>query len=767
MKPKTEGAGTGSRKKRRKKKSKKMAFLKLQLVFIAMFLVMLGVYFGSGLGGKINELHADAVKLVHSSGEEAFRASETSVVYDVNGNLISTLKGDKDVYYLEYADIPENVKTAFISIEDKKFFEHPGVDVKAIMRAAVSYVKNGRVTQGGSTITQQLSRNIYLSHQVSWERKAEEIFISLELEKIYSKTKILEYYINNIYFANGYYGIEAASRGYFNKSTHELSLSQVAFLCAIPNNPTIYDPIDHPDSTIKRRDRILKNMYEDGIITKTEYDAAKAEVITLNVQEKEQQNYIETFIYYCATKELMQLEGFKFEYEFESDKLREEYEERYNEAYAVAQKLLYSNGYEIHTSINPDLQAKLQAAVDEQLSEFDDVNEEGIYKLQGAGTCIDNSTGLVCAIVGGRSQEVTGYTLNRAFQSFRQPGSAIKPLVVYAPSLERGYNPGTVVDDTKVEEGPSNSGDKYEGKMDLRRAVAKSKNTVAWNLFNELTPKIGLTYLTGMEFSKIKDGDRNLSTALGGFTTGASTLEMAGGYATLANGGLFRPATCVVRILDSDGNVLISNENRGGKRVYKSNAVSMMTSMLQSVFTEGTGRGLAIENMACAGKTGTTNDNKDGWFAGYTPYYTTAVWVGYDMPQKVPGLSGASYPGSIWQQFMASLHEGLEYKEFTLEEFEDKGSYVKDVTDEAAEVTDEATEQQNPGEATPEAPPEATPEPTAAPQEQPEATPEPTATIKPTRSPIPIDTPKPTEEPTPEAPIEEPTQLPTEGEVLE
>lgn len=753
-KPATEGQGKNSQKKR-KKKNKKIAFLKLQLVFIAMFLVLLGVYFGSGLGGQINKLHADAVNLVHSSGEETFKASQTSVVYDVNENIISTLKGDKDVYYLDYDEIPDDVKTAFVSIEDKKFFKHPGVDFKAIVRAAVAYVKNGKVTQGGSTITQQLSRNMFLSHQVSWERKAEEIFISLELEKIYSKTKILEYYINNIYFANGYYGIEAASKGYFNKSVNELSLSQQAFLCAIPNNPTLYDPIDNLENTVKRRDRILKNMYEDGAITEEEYTQAKQETITLDVHEKEHQNYIETFIYNCATRELMQLDGFEFQYEFESDAERAEYEKRYDEAYAATQKLLYSNGYQIYTSINPDIQAQLQAAIDEQLSEFSDLSDEGIYKLQSAGTCINNSNGLVCAIVGGRSQDVTGYTLNRAYQSFRQPGSAIKPLVVYTPSLERGYTPDSTVHDVKEEDGPSNSGDSYEGSMSLRRAVAKSKNTVAWNLLKELTPKIGLSYLTSMEFSKIKDGDRNLSTALGGFTTGASSVEMAGGYATLANGGLYRSPTCIARIMDSDGNIIVNNENRGGKRVYKSNAVSMMTSMLQGVITEGTGRGLGLSNMACAGKTGTTNDNKDGWFVGYTPYYTTSIWVGYDMPQKVPGLSGSSYPGSIWHQFMENIHTGLEYKDFAVEEYEDDGIENDEPVEEPQEPqepTDEAVEGDNQGEETPQEQPSATQEPTNTPVQTQAPTPTPTKTAEPTKTPTITDTPEPTTEPTTEPP---------------
>lgn len=743
-KPATNNKSSKSHKKRQKKKQNKFwVFAKLQMTLIAMAAVVIAVYYGSGVGGTINKLHSEAVKLVRSSGNETFRANETSVVYDVNGNQISTLKGEKDVYYLDYDDIPEYVKTAFVSIEDKKFFHHQGVDLKAIARAAIAYIRHGKITQGGSTITQQLARNIFLTHHQSWERKAEEIFISLELEKIYSKTKILEYYINNIYFSNGYYGIEAASKGYFNKSVHELSLSQIAFLCAIPNSPNRYDPVKNQANTEKRRDRILKNMLDDGEITKSQYDEAIAETITLDIPVKERQNYIETFIYYCATRELMLLDGFEFKYEFQSNAERKEYEEHYNQVYAATQKLLFTNGYDIYTSINPDIQSQLQVAVDEQLSEFDSTNAEGVYELQGAGTCIDNNTGLVCAIVGGRSQSFSGYTLNRAYQSFRQPGSSIKPLVVYTPSLERGYTPDSTVNDSKEEDGPSNSGDSYSGNISLRYAVAKSKNTVAWKLFKELTPKLGISYLTNMEFSKIEDGDYNLSTALGGLTKGTSTVEMAGGYAALANDGLFRSATCITKIVDSEGNVIVNNENRGGKRVYKSHAVSMMTEMLQGVITEGTGKGLGLSNnMPSAGKTGTTNDNKDGWFVGYTPYFTTSIWVGYDMPKTLPGLSGSSYPGDIWHQFMEAVHTGLEPKDFSssfVEDDEDERP-VEDVEPDSEDVSDNAAEPQEP-----EQPPENTPEPIQTPTPQPTATPAPTATPivtpPPTQAPVVTDTP--------------------------
>ena len=304
------------------------------------------------------------------------------------------------------------------------------------------------------------------------------------------------------------------------------------------------------------------------------------------------------------------------------------------------------------------MQQQLQDAVDSNLAEFTEQTEDGVYTLQGAAVCIDNHTGYVKAIVGGRNQNLAGYTLNRGYQSFRQPGSAIKPLIVYTPALERQYTPDTIVSDTKIEDGPSNAGGSYEGDITLRRAVEKSKNTVAWNLLQELTPKVGLSYLKEMNFSKLDAKDENLTSALGGLTNGVSPIEMTAAYATLENEGKYREPTCIVKITDADGVTLYENQMEE-KQVYKVNASRMMTDMLVSVMQEGTGKGLALDNMPCAGKTGTTNDNKDGWFAGYTNYYTTCVWVGYDMPKELPGLSGASYPGAIWKTFMEQIHQGL------------------------------------------------------------------------------------------------------------
>lgn len=720
------------KKKEWKKQNRKIPrFLKVLLVFTVLFLALLCVYYGSGVGGKVDKMRTEADELVSRSSDATFRASQTSQVYDSEGELITTLRGEKNLYYLEYTDIPTYVKSSFVCVEDKKFFSHGGVDYKAILRALLSYVKNGEITQGGSTITQQLSRNIFLSHEVSWERKVEEIFIAWNLEDKYSKEKILEYYINNIYFANGNYGIQAASKSYFNRDIHDLTLSQTAFLCAIPNNPTLYNPLTNMENTIKRRDRILLQLKEDGIINEADYQSAIKEAIVLDIPVTEKSDYVETFAYYCATRALMEYNGFEFRYAFDSESQRNNYQEAYESAYNSAQKTLFTAGYKIYTSINMTQQDLLQQSIDKRLEDFTDTSEEGVYKLQASATCIDNSTGLVTAIVGGRSQEFAGYSLNRAYQSFRQPGSAIKPLIVYTPCLEQGYTANTKVRDKKIKDGPSNSNGSYEGTITLRRAVAKSKNTVAWNLFKELTPTVGLSYLLDMEFSKIVKDDYNLPAALGGLTNGTSSLELAGGYATIANDGIYRTPTCIVRIADADGNTIYSSD-RTGKEVYKKNAARSMTDLLQSVIKEGTGRGLALTNMPVAGKTGTTNDNKDGWFAGYSPYYTTTVWVGYDIPASLSSLHGSSYPGDIWKDFMEEIHKDLTYKKFETPH--------KDVSNQQPkpQETTVPVETTKPA-AIPTAAPQHTPQPTVPPTSRPVSTPKPTV--------LPSETPEPTVEP--------------------
>ena len=651
-------------KKKKKKKQHRFFWFMIKFQIFLMIIVLggLGYYFFGGYAGQVQKLRSEAVELVKQSDKNTFVPARTSLLYDTNGTLISETASEKDAEYVKYEDIPANFVTAMVSIEDKKFYSHNGVDYKAIIRAAKAIIQDGKVSQGGSTITMQLARNIYLDTGKTWQRKVKEIFIAMQLEKKYSKNDIMEFYLNNIYFANGYYGIEAACHGYFNCELKDLDLSQTAFLCSIPNSPTYYDPIVNQDHTIKRRNLILKNMREDGKITQAEYEKAVSEEIVLNVSKSDdtvKNNYVDTYAYFCATEALMENEGFKFKYSFDSTDDEKKYDESYDELYSYCQKKLYSEGYKIYTSIDLDKQEKLQDSVDTALADFTDVTDDGMYKLQGAAVSIDNSNGYVVAIVGGRSQDFTNHTLNRAFQSHRQPGSSIKPLIVYTPAFENGYTPDSVVDDHKFDGGPSNAGDTYHGDVTIRYAVEQSLNTVAWQVYEDVTPETGLKYLKNMNFTNIVDSDYTIATALGGFTTGTSPLEMASAYATLENDGLYRKPTCVTSIVDGNENIVYTS-SPVETVIYKETASRMMTDVLTGVMADGTGRKAKLENdMPCAGKTGTTNDKKDGWFCGYTRYYTTSVWVGCDMPESVSSLTGSSYPAQIWKQYMDDIHDGL------------------------------------------------------------------------------------------------------------
>ena len=647
-----------ARKKNKKKHRGLWLFLKLQIVLIIIVFGAIAYYYGGGYAEKIAALKDDAENLVEQSTPDTFRRNETSIAYDVNGNRLSVMKNGKDSYYLDYDEIPENAKLAAVSIEDKKFYKHKGVDYKAIIRAVWAMIRNGEIKQGASTITQQLARNVFLNQDKTWQRKIEEIYVAVELEKKYSKSQILEFYLNNIYFANGYYGLEAASQGYFSKGSEDLSLSQTAFLIAIPNRPNLYDPVSHIENTLKRRDRILKAMYSDGVISETQYLEATEESITLSRPARVYNNYAETYMYYCATRALMKLEGFKFKKNFSSEDEEKSYEAEYKTSYEENNKKLFTGGYRIYTSIDMNVQNKLQSTIDDKMSFNTETTSDGVYTMQSAGVCIDNLTGTVKAIVGGRTQDIGGYTLNRAFQSFRQPGSSIKPLIVYTPALENGYTPDTMVKDEPFDGGPDNVDGKYMGEITLRTAVEKSRNTVAWSIFNTLSPKKCLEYLHKMGFQKITANDEVPAASIGGLSNGVSPLEMAMGFETIENDGNMRMPTCILKITNSSGDVLYQNKQEETS-IYKRDSARTMTDILTGVMTNGTAKGYGLTDMPCAGKTGTTNDQKDGWFVGYTRYYTTSVWVGYDNPKTIKGLSGGTIPLYIWHDFMQDIHTGL------------------------------------------------------------------------------------------------------------
>lgn len=652
-------------RKKKKRRKKDYSFYLIQGLFI-LAIILVGIIFVKGdYAGGILSLRKEAVEMVENSTIEDLQGLRVGTIYDTEGKILAELKNERNIRYLSSEEIPQTVKDAFVSIEDKRFYQHNGVDIFAITRAAAKLINKDAITQGGSTITQQLARNVFLTHEQSWQRKVKEMFIAWELEKEYSKDEILEFYVNQIFYANNSYGIEAASQKYFGKSVSECSISETAFLCAIPNSPSRFDPLDNKENTLGRRDVILEAMYDNDKISKAEYEAALAEEISVDSHSVSyEQTWVKAYAIHCVIEEMMAADGFEFQYDFELITEKEDYEELYRTTYESYREELYNSGYQIYTSINSEHQSALQMAIDTKLEEYNTKNTNGSYALQCAATCIDNETGLVTAMVGGRSQEDVSYDYNRAYLSHRPPGSSIKPLVVYTPALEQGYTAESTVSDTQIPDGPKNSNGQYSGSISLRTAVEKSKNTVAWKLFNELGAENAMQYLLDMKFTEIMPQDYTGSAALGGFTRGASTLEMSSAYAALENGGVYRIPSCIVKVEDSYGNIVFEYDKEDTVQIYEQASAEAMTDILEGVMTRGTAAGLGLDQMPSAGKTGTTNENKDGWFAGYTPYYTTSIWVGYDSPRWLKGLTGSAYPAEIWNTYMEEIHTDLPVKEF-------------------------------------------------------------------------------------------------------
>ena len=400
----------------------------------------------------------------------------------------------------------------------------------------------------------------------------------------------------------------------------------------------------------------------DYIDSMTYNTAVEEDIVVTGSGEKvsTKNNSVETYARHCATEELMKYYGFVMRNNFDSEDEYNEYEDLYQKYYSSCQQMLINGGYTVYTSIDPDAQEALQNSIDKNLAGYTTVGDDGVYEFQGAATCIDNSTGNVVAIVGSRSQELDGYTLNRAYQSYRQPGSSIKPIVVYTPYLQQGNTPDTIVTDEKIDGGPNNADGSYAGQMTLRTAVMKSKNTVAWKIYrDDITPKMGIGFLLNMGFHRVWMDKSTNAVALGGFTYGVSTEEMAGAYATIINDGMYRQPTCVTKITNTSGRAIVDTSDRE-VRVYDTNSCRMMTDMLRSVVTGGTGVGAEPSNAIVAGKTGTTNGNKDAYFCGYSQYYTMAVWTGYDYPKTQNSVKTIS----IFRDFMEAVHKGKEKVEF-------------------------------------------------------------------------------------------------------
>lgn len=603
-------------------------------------------------------------KLSQLENNSLIPVSDT-IIYDTTGNELGRIS----IGNFEYKSIQEinpKLVNAYIAVEDKRFKQHLGIDFLATSRAVVSLLKHrGKITQGGSSITQQVIKNMLLTNERSYKRKLTELLLAPYIDARLGKDKIMELYCNTNYYANNCYGVESASKFYFNKSNTELSDDEIAMIVGLSNSPNNYDPIKHKDVAIEKRNKVLLTMKEQNLISNDEYQTCIAKDLAIygQKQNKTKETYATTYAIRSATIAMMNENNFPFKYTFKSKDEYDTYKASYKETYNQIYNELRSGGYNITISLDNNIQPKVQDILDRNLASFDEIDPQtNKPTFQGAVVVINNSTHQINAIIGGRGDD----EFNRAYLSVRQPGSTIKPLLDYAPAIDTGkYQENSIVDDHFEEGKPKNSGNKYYGDITIKDALPRSLNTVAYSLLNSIGIDVGISYLDKLQFKNLSYIDSNsMSMALGGFTYGATVIDMATAYETLANNGTYNQSQYVTSI--KKDNVELITKQQTPVKVYDDNTAYIITDMLKDTIAKpyGTGYRLDVPNQIVAGKTGTTNDNKDGWFVGYSKYYTVAVWTGYDNPRPMPGVYGKTYSGKIWQEIMTMLHENLPTVDF-------------------------------------------------------------------------------------------------------
>ncbi|MER2192706.1 MAG: transglycosylase domain-containing protein [Solibacillus sp.] len=519
-------------------------------------------------------------------------------------------------------DMPELVKQLFLSSEDTNFYTHLGFDVSAIARAVVANSASD-TTQGGSTITQQLVRMRYLSEEKTYERKLVELFYAYELEQKYTKDEILQMYLNEMYFSNQVYGIGAAASYYFDRELTELTLAETAFIAAIPNNPSLYDPVRHFDNTKERQERLIDTLANYDIISQAEAVTHKAEQIELQIKAKIQKHpaystYVLQEMKWLVAEQTGIAEKLKTASAQEKKILETQLKQEVDE-------LLHA-GIMIHTALAPEKQLQDEAAINSLLR---------IDGLQASATVIDNATREIVSIYGGKDYAKFDY--HRAFQGPRQPGSAFKPLSVYAPYFETTQaNPSSIVSGAQYCVGnfcPENYGRIVYGNVSLETAFKQSINTSALRLFDKMGTDTVFRYIDQFQFRSVTQADHTYAAALGGLTYGVTTLEMADAYTSFID-GYYTPARSIRKITDLDGEVLYKWEEER-EEIWSASTVTTMRHLLNEVVRSGTGAGLYSTSDYIGAKTGTTNQFKDFWLAGLTEDYTTAVWIGYDTPASM------------------------------------------------------------------------------------------------------------------------------------
>ena len=621
------------------------SILKTLLIFISSVMIMaVSVWYGfSGMFAPKNM-------------DEQLQPDAASEFYDSKGSLIYTTLSEERRIPININYIPDHTQKAFIAIEDNRFYDHLGVDFRGTARAVVSTL-SGREVQGGSTITQQLAKNAFLTQERTITRKIKEAFLARELEKRYTKDEILEMYLNHIYFGQGAYGVESAARYYFNKEAKDLNIAESATLAAIPKSPNYFNPFENPKASKERQELVIDQMVKYGFITEAQGEAAKKEELKLATTAKKREDNPNFYFIDMITQKVI-------------DELGAE--------------ALYKGGLKVYTTLDSDMQRAaieslkhLPAPVapfmeekdleklkeDEHPVAYNDKNK--LTQPQVALVAIDPNTGHVKAMLGGRGQD----KFNRATLSVRQPGSSFKPFV-YLTGMANGFTPASIMEDKEEEFDkdwrPRNVTKKWYGKVTLRTAIARSMNIPTIRLAREVGVRKVVETAQKMGISTLetegKYTDANLSMAIGGLSHGVSPLEMASAYGVFATNGILCKPFALLKITDANGQTLYENETVA-KRVMDPKPIYSTVDMMKDVLIWGSGGGMGIGRPA-AGKTGTTDNYVDAWFVGFTPDLSTAVWVGDDNNRTLDNMSGSGTPLSIWHDFMIKAHKDIPVSDF-------------------------------------------------------------------------------------------------------
>lgn len=604
------------------------------------FLFLFIIVFIAGAGAAAGFFLSVSSGLPDISANIAPDAS--SRIYDAKGRLITTVHAEENRLPVSIDEVPANLQNAFIAVEDNRFYEHHGVDPIGIIRAVFRNIISGNATaQGGSTITQQLARNAFLSQEQTLKRKLLEAFLALKIERQYTKKEILKMYMNQIYFGQGCYGIQTASKVYFGKDVKDLSLAQCALIAGLPNSPNYYSPFHSVEAAKQRQSIVLDQMVKYGYITESEAAAAKeADIHLARPQEQRGTDSVASYFVNYVIHLISE--------KYDSD-------------------AIYKEGLQIYTTLDLDLQKEAEAALKKNLPNAY-TDDKKLTQPQGALVSIEVGTGYVRAMVGGRGQD----HFNRAVQMTRQPGSAFKPFV-YLTAFANKVTPFDILSNETKDFGggwiPKNYGGTSGGSVTVMEALVKSMNIPTVHLADQVgmgkiiqtAKNVGIsTLVTEGEYS-----DTNLATALGGLTYGVSVWDMAKAYSVFANGGKLVEPTVIMKVVDRNGKVL---EDHSGApestQVVDEASAWTLTSVLEEVISRGTG-GNAYIGRPSAGKTGTTDDEHDAWFVGYTPDLSTAVWIGDDASTNA-GYTGGTIPAAIWRDYMYEAESGYTVKNFEI-----------------------------------------------------------------------------------------------------